>query len=218
MPIYKCDICNYTAKTKSNLNKHLKTKNHKQNEIIFNTSKNKIQIDTSETPHKQEKNQCIYCKSIFYIMKTNTIYLKYGILMAVVLIGYFLLIRLAGQHENYWLRILNGGIVSYGIYAAIKKQKSIEKDSFQYFYGFATGILTGVVATFIFVAFMGIYLFHIEPPFAEMLMSKIAGTGGTEILLLILTIEGVSSSVVLSLAFMQVFKVSRNIPEEPVAA
>jgi hypothetical protein len=151
-------------------------------------------------------------------MKANTIYLKYGVLMAIVLIGYFVLIRLVGMHENYWLRILNGGIVSYGIYAAIKKQKSIEKDSFQYFYGFATGILTGVVATFIFVAFMGIYLFHIEPPFAEMLMSKIAGTGGTEILLLILTIEGVSSSVVLSLAFMQVFKVSRNIPEEPVAA
>jgi hypothetical protein len=150
-------------------------------------------------------------------MKTNTIYLKYGILMAVVLIGYFLLIRLAGQHENYWLRILNGGIVSYGIYAAIKKQKSIEKENFQYFYGFATGILTGVVATFIFVSFMGIYLFHIEPPFADMLMSKIAGTGGTEILLLILAIEGVSSSVVLSLAFMQMFKVTKNISEESVA-
>jgi ABC-type sugar transport system permease subunit len=131
--------------------------------------------------------------------------------MAVVLIGYFLIIRLFGLHENYWLRILNGGIISYGIYAAIKKQKSIEKENFEYFYGFATGILTGVVATFIFVSFMGIYLFHIEPPFAEMLMSKIAGTGGTELLLLILTIEGVSSSVVLSLAFMQMFKVTRNI-------
>jgi hypothetical protein len=48
-------------------------------------------------------------------------------------------------------------------------------------------------------------------------MSKIAGTGGTEILLLILAIEGVSSSVVLSLAFMQMFKVTRNISEESVA-
>jgi len=76
MPIYKCDICNYTAKTKSNLNKHLKTKNHKQNEIIFNTSKNKIQIDTSETPHKQEKNQCIYCKSIFSRGNSLTKHLK----------------------------------------------------------------------------------------------------------------------------------------------
>ncbi len=151
-------------------------------------------------------------------MKTNTIYLKYGMLMAGALIGYFVLIRLMGLHENYWLRILNGGIVSYGIYAAIKKQKSIEKENFQYFYGFATGILTGVVATFIFVAFMGIYLFHIEPAFAEMLMSYVAGTGGTEILLLILTIEGFSSSVVLSLAFMQYFKVSRNIPDNSVAA
>ncbi len=151
-------------------------------------------------------------------MKTNTIYLKYGVLLAGALIGYFLVIRLLGLHEIYWLRLLNGGIVSYGIYAAIKKQKNIEKDTFQYFYGFATGILTGVVATFIFVGFMGVYLFHVEPAFAEMLLSVLAGTGGTELLLLILTIEGVSSSVVLSLAFMQYFKVSRNIPENSIIA
>ncbi len=151
-------------------------------------------------------------------MKTNTIYLRYGALLAGALIGYFLLIRLLGLHENYWLRILNGGIVAYGIYAAIKKQKSIEKESFQYFYGFATGILTGVVATFIFVAFMGVYLFYIDPSFAKMLLSILAGSGGTELLLLILTVEGVSSSVVLSLAFMQYFKISKNISDNSIVA
>ena len=87
MPIYKCDICNYTAKTKSNLNKHLKTKNHKQNEIIFNNSKNKIKIDTSSTPkrhssityennNKYEKNQCVYCNSIFSRGNSLTRHLK----------------------------------------------------------------------------------------------------------------------------------------------
>jgi len=56
MPLYKCYICNYNAKTKSNLNKHLKTKKHKEiylltkNEIIFNTSKNQISNDSHKTP------------------------------------------------------------------------------------------------------------------------------------------------------------------------
>jgi len=147
-------------------------------------------------------------------MKSNALYVKYGLLIAAALIGYFLLIRLVGLHDNHWLRVLNGIIVAYGIYAVIKKKKSIEKNDFEYFSGFATGIMTGVIATFVFVLFMGIYLFHIEPPFAEMLMGYLAGAGGPEILLLILAIEGVSSSVILSLAFMQKFKISRNISEK----
>ena len=149
-------------------------------------------------------------------MESNALYVKYGLLIAAALIAYFLLIRLIGLHDNHWLRVLNGVIVAYGIYAVIKKKKDLEKDDFEYFSGFGTGILTGVIATFVFVLFMGIYLFHIEPLFAEMLMSYLAGTGGPEILLLILAIEGVSSSVILSLTFMQKFKVSRNISEKPV--
>lgn len=149
-------------------------------------------------------------------MISNTLYVKYGLSIAAALIFYFLLIRLIGLHDNHWLRILNGIIVAYGIYAVIKKKKSIEKGNFEYFSGFGTGILTGVIATMVFVLFMGIYLFHIEPLFAERLMGYIAGTGGPEILLLILGVEGVSSSVILSLTFMQKFKVSRNISEKPV--
>lgn len=151
-------------------------------------------------------------------MKSNTLYVKYGVLIGVALIAYFLLIRLLGLHDNHWLRIVNGVIVAYGIYAVIKKKKSIEKDNFEYFSGFGAGILTGVIATFIFVIFMGIYLFHIEPPFADLLMEYLVGAGGPEILLLILAIEGVSSSVILSLTFMQKFKVSRNITEKQIKA
>lgn len=149
-------------------------------------------------------------------MKSNTLYVKYGVLIGVALIAYFLLIRLLGLHDNHWLRIVNGVIVAYGIYAVIKKKKSIEKDNFEYFSGFGAGILTGVIATFVFVIFMGVYLFHIEPPFADLLMEYLVGAGGPEILLLILAIEGVSSSVILSLTFMQKFKVSRNITEKQI--
>ncbi|MGB0897030.1 MAG: DUF4199 domain-containing protein [Flavobacteriaceae bacterium] len=152
-------------------------------------------------------------------MKSNALYLKYGLLIATTLIAYFLIIRLIGLHDNHWLRVLNGVIVAYGIYAVIKKKKSLEADNFEYFSGFGVGILTGVIATITFVAFMGVYLFHIEPAFAERLLKHIAGSiGGPEILLLIIGVEGISSSVVLSLTFMQKFKISRNIFEKPITA
>ena len=148
-------------------------------------------------------------------MKLNALYVKYGLLIATVLITYFLIIRLIGLHDNHWLRVLNGVIVAYGIYAVIKKKKSLEGASFEYFSGFGIGILTGVIATLTFVGFMGVYLFHIEPAFADELLSHIAGSvGGPEILLLILGIEGISSSVVLSLTFMQKFKVTRNVIDQ----
>lgn len=109
--------------------------------------------------------------------------------------------------------------MAYGIYAVIKQKKSLDGDKFEYFSGFGVGILTGVIATIVFVVFMGVYLFHIEPQFAERLLKHIAGSmGGAEILLLILGIEGVSSSVILSLTFMQKFKISRNIKDKPITA
>ena len=152
-------------------------------------------------------------------MKSNALYIKYGLLIAATLIAYFLIIRLLGLHDSHWLRILNGVIVAYGIHAVIKKKKAQEGDAFEYFSGFGTGILTGVIATFVFVVFMGVYLFHIEPLFAERLLKHIAGSiGGPELLLLILGIEGVSSSVILSLTFMQKFKVTRSISDKSITA
>jgi len=149
-------------------------------------------------------------------MKSNLIYVKYGVLIAIALIVYFLIVRLIGLHENHWLRLLNGVIVAYGIYAVIRKKKALENDKFEYFSGFATGIGAGILATAIFVFFMGIYLFHIDPTFAENIMAKwmTSYNGGPEILLFILAIEGVSSSVVLSLTFMQKFKISRNMSDK----
>ena len=81
MPLYKCNICNYTAKTKSNLNKHFKTKNHKLKElkeVLSNSSKNKNSNDSHKTPigiiNKKDINNdskiksnyiCNYCNRTF---------------------------------------------------------------------------------------------------------------------------------------------------------
>lgn len=139
--------------------------------------------------------------------------LKYGGAMALALIGYFLIVKLLGLHENPWLRLLNGMIMAYGLYRVIKDYKSEKGTSFYYFDGFKVAILAGFVATLIFALFMGIYMFHIDPFFAENLMNTWLDNYAESpaILIFIILIEGFSSSVVLSLLFMQKFKPSWNI-------
>lgn len=139
--------------------------------------------------------------------------LKYGGFIAAALILYFLVVRLIGMHENPWLRLLNGIIVAYGIYSAIKNLKAETGVKFNYFEGFKIGIFAGFIATLLFTLFMGIYIFHIDTAFAEKIMAMGLGSYATEpgILLFIILIEGFASTVVLSLLFMQKFKPSWNI-------
>ena len=139
--------------------------------------------------------------------------LKYGGFIALGLILYFLIVRLFGIHENPWLRLLNGVIVAYGIYKVIKDLKAENGVKFNYFEGFKVGILSGFIATIIFTLFMGVYMFYIDTAFAEKIMTMGLGNYAAEpgILLFIILIEGLASSVVLSLLFMQKFKPSWNI-------
>lgn len=144
------------------------------------------------------------------------IHIKYGLIIAVSLTVYFLAVKLLGLHENPWLRVLNGLILAYGIYAAIKQSKREQGKSFNYYSGAKTGIYTGFIATLVFVAFMAVYLFHLDPVFPEKIMNSWMKNyyQGPGILLFILTVEGFASTVVLTLAFMQKFKSSHNIPKK----
>jgi hypothetical protein len=83
--IYKCSICNYSTKDKSNLNKHFKTKNHKKNILINSCKTSTNSKDSHRTPiglpkkstntgtldennydrPKKSKYTCDYCKSTF---------------------------------------------------------------------------------------------------------------------------------------------------------
>ena len=143
----------------------------------------------------------------------NSIHTRYGIIIAGSLIVYFLVVKLLGLHENPWLRVLNGLIVAYGIYAAIKRKKAKQGANFNYYSGARTGIYTGFIGTIIFIIFMAVYMFHLDPAFPEKIMDVWMRNyyQGPGILLFILAIEGFASTVVLTLAFMQKFKPSRNI-------
>lgn len=134
--------------------------------------------------------------------------IKYGLYITVSLIAYFLILRAFSLHENPWLRLANGVFMCLGIYYAIKTYKSISGDEFSYINGTKTALITGFIATVIFTVFMAIYMFHLDVAFTQKLLGDWFADYevGANILLFIIFIEGLSSTVVLSLGFMQLFK------------
>ncbi|WP_460220268.1 DUF4199 family protein [Psychroserpens sp. MEBiC05023] len=138
--------------------------------------------------------------------------LKYGLFTAISLVAYFLILRLFDLHENPWLRLFNGIAMCIGIYFAIKYYKLISEENFSYINGIKTALLTGFIATIIFTVFMSVYMFHLDSAFTEKILGEWFENYGTGagILVFIILIEGLASTVVLSLAFMQIFKKSYN--------
>jgi hypothetical protein len=83
---------------------------------------------------------------------------------------------------------------------------------FKYEVGFRIGLLTGGLASIIFVIFMAVYIFHIDMQFAMAILKSwnINYDTGAQILLFSIFIMSCSTTVVLTLTFMQLLKESRN--------
>src|SRR5690606_22473510 len=148
-------------------------------------------------------------------MEVQKTALKYGIITGVVLILYFLLLALVGLHKHAAFSVANILITGSGIYLAIQRLKRIEKETFRYQFGFATGIVTVFTATIIFTLFSTLYITELNPNFTHEFMTKwesdwFAGNG---MLLLTIFLMGLATTVVLTLAFMQLFKDSWNTIE-----
>ena len=142
--------------------------------------------------------------------------LRYGVFVTTALIAYFLILRLFGLHENPWLRLFNGIAMAIGIFYGIKYYKLLTGDTFTYVDGFKTGLITGFIATILFTIFMAVYMFHLDPDFTQKLLGdwfKNYGVGA-EILVFIVLVEGLASTVILTLTFMQIFKKSNNLSQK----
>jgi Protein of unknown function (DUF4199) len=147
-------------------------------------------------------------------MKSSaSVAVKYGVFTALTLIIYFLALKLIGLHNNPWFRILNGPIMAYAIYTAIKTYKSERGADFDYGSGFKTGLSVGFIATLLFAIFMCIYMFYLDTAFTNNLLKNWFSDFdyGSGILIFIILIEGLASTIVLTLTCMQLFKNSRNI-------
>ncbi len=148
--------------------------------------------------------------------RSLSVALKYGIFVTISLIAYFLILKIFGLHTNIWFRITNGLFMAAGIYLAIKNYKDKYDADFTYVDGFKTGLLTGFIATGIFIVFMAIYIFHLDKEFAHNIVKDWFNSGdqGGALLILIILMEGIASTAILTLTFMQIFKKSQNIGQQ----
>ncbi|QNJ97262.1 DUF4199 domain-containing protein [Constantimarinum furrinae] len=142
------------------------------------------------------------------------VYLKYGIGIAIALIAYFLLTKVLGLHQYPVLSAANAVIFGAGILLAMKTYKA-NKSNFKYEKGFQLGLFTGGIATILFAIFMSVYIFMIDTQFAHAILDSwgLNFNKGALIVIVSLVMMGFSTTLVLTLAFMQLLKESWNTPE-----
>lgn len=147
--------------------------------------------------------------------KKFTIPIKYGIAIAIGLIAYFLILSIFGLHTNPLYSFFNVVIMAAGMYLALKEYRREIKTKFTYEKGFVATMLTGSNATIIFTIFFGVYSTEFNPDFLDNLIKMWASYYGTGLGVVIFTVAamGFSTSLVLSLAYMQMFKDSWNTKE-----
>lgn len=136
----------------------------------------------------------------------------YGFGIAIILIAYFLILSLFGLHVNPLYSIFNGVIMAVGLFLALKAYRKSKGNKFKYQKGFSAVFITGVNSTIIFLIFFALYATELNPDFLDQLISMWATFYSTEIASVLFTIAlmGFSTSIVLALTYMQLFKDSWN--------
>lgn len=88
----------------------------------------------------------------------NRIPQSYGLRIALGLAAYFVVMNLAGLAHEVELRLLNLLILVAGVYLALKKFRETHEDHLNYFRALVTGVATAATASFLFAAFMFLYM------------------------------------------------------------
>lgn len=146
------------------------------------------------------------------IMKRSTVPVTYGIVIAIGLIVYFLMLSLIGVQTNPMFSLGNGVIVALGVYYALKNYKREKGDLFEYQKGFMAGLLTGFNATILFTIFFAIYVTHLNTNFLPAMLENWSSHYhvGVGLVVFVAAIMGFATTFVLTLSFMQLFKESWN--------
>lgn len=96
--------------------------------------------------------------------------LRYGFVISISLIGYFILLSYYGLHTSPAFSIFNSVIIGFGIYKAISTFKLNQGEKYKYSKGFNVGIFTGFLATIIHASFFTIYITKINLEFPSDLL------------------------------------------------
>ncbi|MES2140579.1 MAG: hypothetical protein V4511_12805 [Bacteroidota bacterium] len=134
---------------------------------------------------------------------------KVGFVTFLSLVAYFMIMKFLGLSHVLELRFFNIVILAVGICYGINKIKRALQEPDFYLKGWAQAMFISVVCTVLFALFMSLYLTY----FDESLMQHIKETttlgftvaSGFHIFFA-LFMEGMASSVVITLAAMQYFK------------
>jgi len=148
-------------------------------------------------------------------MKNFSVPIKYGLLIAVGLIAYFLILSLFNVHIHPLFSLFNGVIMAAGMWLALKAYRNSKGAKFKYQKGFMASLLTGFNATIVFTIFFAFYATELNPDFLGNLINMWRTDYGTEIgiVLFVVAVMGFATSLVLTLAYMQLFKDSWNTKE-----
>lgn len=148
-------------------------------------------------------------------MKNFTLPIRFGLAASGSLIGYFLILSLFNLHTNVFYSLFNGIITGFAIYEAIKYRRIQEGVNFNYVKGFSTGVVTGFSATLIFTIFFAFYSTEINQEFLSSLSEVWFKNFEFEgIVFFTVAIMGFATTLVLTLAFMQLFKASNNLKKK----
>ena len=93
--------------------------------------------------------------------------LKYGIIIGISLIVYFILLSLYNQHTTFAFSFFNSVIIGFGIYKAISTFKLDEGNRYITAEGFKVGVFTGFFATIVHASFFTVYISKFDLKFAE---------------------------------------------------
>ncbi|WP_282112162.1 DUF4199 domain-containing protein [Maribacter stanieri] len=145
-------------------------------------------------------------------MNNYALPIRFGVAASGCLIAYFLILSLLQLHVNVFYSLFNAVITGFAIYESIKYYKLKKGSTFSYGGGFMAGLITGGVATLIFTLFFAVYSTELQPGFLEELSTKWASTYRSfeAIVFLVVAIMGFTTSLVLTLSFMQLFKTSNT--------
>lgn len=141
--------------------------------------------------------------------------LTYGVSIAIALIAYFLLLSLFDAHVNPAYSIFNMVILGVGLYLAVTNYKKEKGLKFKFNRGFMVGLSSGFTATIIFTAFFAIYATEINPDFLTELVTMWETDWFVNIVMVLffIALAGFASTLVITYAWVQLHKNTRNTEE-----
>lgn len=145
-------------------------------------------------------------------MKKLTLSIRFGLVTSAVLIAYFLILALFNRHINPVFSFFNAVITAFGVYEAIRLSKLESPEAFSYGEGFKIGLITGFIGTMLFTIFFLFYATEFSPSFLPELLKEMHGGLGADVGLVtfVVAIMGLATTVVSTLAVMQLFKNNKN--------